>query len=399
MRPQERLVDTATAPMKAELVSAAAALVPVLRERAPDTEDARRIPPETVEDLAEAGLFRMRVPKRYGGYESDMRTTQAVVAELARGDGSVSWTVAVWLISTWIAGLFPDSVQDEIFSVRDVRVCGILSPTATAVATDGGYLVNGKWSFNTGVQDSQWNTNAVILMSPDGPQPMMTAIPVADLELDDDWWASGLQGSGSISSIARDVFVPRDFAMPMGPVLREQYPCESNADSPIYRAPLLPTACSTVSGVASGLARAGKEELLRRLPGRKISYTDYTTQSQAPLTHLQTAEATVKADEATFHADRAAGLVDLKSQSGEPWTVEERARVRLDMGAACARAKETVDVCSTASGGSSIYRDVPIQRISRDIQALNLHGVMHPDTNYELYGRLLCGLEPNTHYL
>ena len=54
---------------------------------------------------------------------------------------------------------------------------------------------------------------------------------------------------------------------------------------------------------------------------------------------------------------------------------------------------------NTASGGTSVYRAIPIQRIQRDVQTLNLHALMHPDTNFELYGRILCGLPPNTMYL
>jgi hypothetical protein len=42
---------------------------------------------------------------------------------------------------------------------------------------------------------------------------------------------------------------------------------------------------------------------------------------------------------------------------------------------------------------------VPIQRITRDVQSVSLHALMHPDTNLELHGRILCGLEPNTYYL
>jgi 3-hydroxy-9,10-secoandrosta-1,3,5(10)-triene-9,17-dione monooxygenase len=291
-------------------------------------------------------------------------------------------------------------VQDEIFAVPDARVCGILSPTATAVPADGGIVVNGRWAFNSGVQQSGWNTNAVVLIGPDGtPQPVMTAIPVGDLEIFDDWYTSGLRGSGSVSTIATDVFVPQERVLAMGPVLHEQYASVLNADSPIYRAPLLPTACSTVSGVAQGLARAAVEGFHERLPGRKIAYTAYEEQRTAPLTHLQVADAAVRADEAEFHAQRAATLVDTKSRAGESWTVEERARVRLDMGAAVRRSREAVEVLNNASGGSSIYSHVPIQRIMRDVQALNLHGVMHPDTNLELYGRVLCGLEPDTHYL
>ncbi|MFD1052233.1 acyl-CoA dehydrogenase, partial [Kibdelosporangium lantanae] len=61
--------------------------------------------------------------------------------------------------------------------------------------------------------------------------------------------------------------------------------------------------------------------------------------------------------------------------------------------------KEAVQILGGASGGSSIYLDVPIQRINRDIETLNMHALMHATTNQELYGRVLCGLEPNTLYL
>jgi hypothetical protein len=61
--------------------------------------------------------------------------------------------------------------------------------------------------------------------------------------------------------------------------------------------------------------------------------------------------------------------------------------------------KAAVDILSLASGGSSIYHEVPMQRIARDMHAVNLHTLMTPETNLELYGRLLCGLEPNSQYI
>ncbi|WP_370950417.1 acyl-CoA dehydrogenase family protein [Amycolatopsis sp. cg5] len=388
-------------PSEQEFVSRASNLVPLLKANAAWTEENRKLHPESLEALTDAGFFRMRIPKRYGGHEVGLRTLSESVTELARGDGSTAWTASVWTISTWIACLFPDEVQDEIFSTPDVRVCGILSPTATATPTAGGYLVNGKWTFNSGAQQSHWNTNSAILLDPDadGPQPIMTAIPLKDLEIIDDWHTSGLRGTGSVSTVAQDVFVPAERVLKMGPVLQQKYSSVKNADSPIFQAPLLPTACATVSAIAVGLAKAAKENFFERLPGRKITYTDYTNQAEAPLTHLQVAEATIKVDESSFHALRAADLVDSKSASGEEWTLEERARVRLDLGATCQRAKEAVDILATASGGSSAYSSVPMQRIERDIRVVNLHAVMHPNTNLELYGRIACGLGPNTHYL
>ncbi|EHR52759.1 acyl-CoA dehydrogenase [Saccharomonospora marina XMU15] len=386
------------APTKEELVRRTAELVPLLRKTAVDADENRILPDEVIEAMTEAGIPKMRVPARFGGYESDVNTVVEVLAEVGRGDGSASWVASVWAISTWMMGLFPDEVQEEVFSTPDVRITGILSPTAIGVPTEGGILLNGKWSFNSGARQSHWNANAAMLAHPGGEhEPIMVAVPLSDLRIVDDWHTSGLRGTGSITTIAEDVFVPQARVLSMGPVLAGQHPAQLNASSRIHRAPFMPTACTTISAPAVGLARAAREAFLERLPGRKITYTDYDNQSEAPLTHLQVAEAKICADEAEFHAFDAANLLDAKAT--QPWTVEDRALVRLHLGAVCRRAKEAVDILNTASGGSSLYSTVPIQRIARDIQAINLHAILHPNTNLELYGRIACGLGPNTPYI
>ena len=227
----------------------------------------------------------------------------------------------------------------------------------------------------------------------------MTLIPISDLKVIDDWHTSGLRGSGSVTTIAENVFIPSERVLPMGPVLQGQHRSKLNADAPVYKAPFMPTACATVGAPALGLATAAKDAFFERLPGRKITYTSYEHQSEAPVTHLEIGEAITKIDEAGFHARRAASMIDSKGTAGEPWTLEERARVRLDLGATCQRAKEAVEILSMASGGSSVYRDVPIQRIERDVRTLNLHAILHPVTNLELYGRIVCGLGTNTPYV
>jgi alkylation response protein AidB-like acyl-CoA dehydrogenase len=343
----------------------------------------------------------MRTPVRYGGYESDTGTVVDVVAELGRGDGSTAWVVGVWMIATWEMGLFPDEAQDEIFANPDARICGILSPTAVAVPADGGYVINGKWTFNSGVKHSTWNNNAALVQTEDGGFEVITVvIPVKDLEIIDDWHTSGLRASGSITTIAKDVFLPKERVLFMRPMMEgKPHQSKLNADAPIYKAPLLPTACAVITAPALGIARGAKDAFLERLPGRKITYTDYQNQAEAPITHLEVAEAITKIDEAGYHAHHAADMVDTKGPAGEPWSVEERARVRHDLGVSSQRAKEAIDILVGASGGSSIYSDVPIQRMQRDVQALNLHAIVHPSTNAELYGRIICGLEPNTPYI
>jgi len=393
-------VGVTQAPPKEELVRRASDLVPLIRDKAAWMDDNRRLHEEVIEALTEAGILKMRIPARYGGYESDMRTVVSVLSELGRGDGSTSWTASVWAISAWMVGLFPDEVQDEVFATPDVRISGILSPSAIAVPADGGYILNGKWSFNTGAQQSTWNTNAAVVPGADGShEPVMTLIPMSDLTIIDDWHTSGLRGSGSVTTIAENLFVPSERVLPMGPALQGQHRSRLNAGSPVYQAPFMPTACTTISGPALGLAAAAKDAFFERLPGRRITYTSYANQSEAPVTHLEVAEAVSKIDEAGFHANRAADMIDAKGAAAEPWTLEERARIRLDLGTSCQRAKEAIDILGMASGGSSVYKDVPIQRIERDVRTLNLHAILHPTTNLELYGRIVCGLDSNTPYI
>lgn len=393
-------METTQAPSRAELVRRASELVPLLRAHAAWTEENRRLHDESIEALADAGVFRLRTPKRYGGYEADTRTLVDVASELGRGDASTSWVASVYWIPTWMTCLFPDAVQDEVFATPDVRVCGTLSPSAMAAPADGGIVVNGKWGFISGAHHAHWQEIIAILVPPEGePYPVMALVPLSEMLIVDDWYTSGLKGTGSVSTVARDLFVPQERVVPLPLVLQGRHASQTNAESPIYRAPLLPVAAASSVGTVVGLARSARDGFFKRLPNRKITYTSYESQREAPLTHLQVADATVRIDQAEFHAHRLAALVDTKGIEGTEWKLEERARARADLGTVVRLVKEAVDIFAIASGGASIYSDVPIQRITRDIQAINLHALMHPNTNAELYGRVLCGLEPNTLYI
>src|SRR5438132_13082330 len=128
------------------LLGRATALVPMLRSRAEDTEKARRVASSSLDALSEAGIFRMMAPRRYGGDEADFQTQCDVLAEIARGCPSTSWVATIYSAVAWLAGVFPDEAQEEVFASRDPRVSGVLSPTGSAVPKDGGLLVNGRWS-------------------------------------------------------------------------------------------------------------------------------------------------------------------------------------------------------------------------------------------------------------
>lgn len=385
-------------PPEAGLVGRATDLVPLIRKHVAWQDEHRVIHEEVIQWITDAGIMKMRVPVRYGGYESDVRTVSAVISELARGDGSVGWTISTLTMGSWLAGLFPDEVQDEIFADPNVRIAGGVNASAIAVPTKGGVILNGRWHFNSGAPHAQWDTHSVQLATEDGGYvPATVAIPLSDLTIVDDWYTAGLRATGSLTTIAEDLFVPTARVLPMLPVfMHGEHLSEANADSLTWKLPFVPQAVAVTSSSALGMAKAAREAFFERLPSRKITYTHYERQADAPLTHIQVAEAAMKLDEAEFHVNRAAERLDTKVRNGEQWSIEERALGKLDAASACLRSKEAVDIYNTASGGSSIYNDQPMQRIERDIQALNLNSVLHPNSNLETYGRILCGLEPNT---
>jgi alkylation response protein AidB-like acyl-CoA dehydrogenase len=234
------------------LVERVRAIRPLIRENALRAEQRRRVTGEVVEALSQAGIHRMNVPRRYGGHQSRLRTQVDALAEIAAACGSTAFMASIQAGCAFIASLFPDEAQDEIFTGPDVRISGTLIPDATAVATGDGYVVNGTSGFATGCQDADWHLLTARLPSADGPPEVLwTAVPTARLEILDDWYASGLAGSGSNSVVARDVVVPAHRVLPVGPLLSGDFPSKTNAEDPFYRMPVLLLFCAWTVPTAS----------------------------------------------------------------------------------------------------------------------------------------------------
>jgi alkylation response protein AidB-like acyl-CoA dehydrogenase len=376
------------------LVDRAAALVPLLLEQAQDAERARRVSDATFDALSKAGIFSMTAPKRYGGAEADFQTQCEVLAHLARGCPSTSWVATIFSAMSWLAATFPDRAQEEIFADRDPRISGVFSPTGTGVRKDGGLVVSGRWGFNTGCHGANWTVlNAVVGTGVDAV-PTCVIARSAELTIVDDWYAAGMAGTGSNTIVADEVFIPAHRALALPDMLEARLPSRHNSDNPYFNYPLSPVLTVNAGGTPLGMAQGALETFRARLPGRGIAYTFYTNKSEAVVTHLQVAEAVLTLDSADAHVRRASTLLD--RHPGGPMSLDARVKSRAHIAYAMGLARQAVDMLFYASGASSIQTHVPIQRFQRDVQALANHAIMHTQTALELYGRVLCGLPPNT---
>ena len=376
------------------LVDRAAALVPVLLERAPAAEQARRVSDASFDALSKAGVFRMTAPKRYGGAEADFQTQCDVLAHLARGCPSTSWVATIFSAMSWLASTFPDQAQDEIFADGDPRISGVFSPTGTGVRKDGGLVVSGRWGFNTGCHGAKWTIlNAVVGTGADAV-PTCVIAKSQELTIVDDWYATGMSATGSNTIVADNVFIPAHRCLPLPDMLEARLPPRHNAGNPYFNYPLSPVLTVNAGGTPLGMAQGALEAFRARLPGRGIAYTFYANKSEAPVTHLQVAEAVLTLDSADAHVRRASALLD--RHTGGAMSLDARVKSRAHIAYATGLARQAVDTLFYASGASSIQTHVPIQRFQRDVQALANHAIMHTQTALELYGRVLCGLPPNT---
>ncbi len=333
-----------------DLVERARQLVPHLRQRVKEMDQLGYLPEETVQELQDAELFQLTIPRIYGGHQVDMRTYMDVVAEIGRGDTSTAWIVSLVSGANWMAAaVFPEETQQEVFGTQGgARVTGVLAPRQCSVQRVEG------------------------------------------------WNVIGMQGTGSTSVAVHNKFVPDRRITSMHQSTEGNYLSTNLRDEVAYRYAFVPFLAIVLIYPLLGAARAMQELLLERLPSRGIQYTWYTKQAEATITHLQVAEAAAKIDAAQLFLERASDDIDSWARRGEYMEYMSRARVRLDSGYAARLLYEAADIIIEASGGSFAATHNPLNHFWRDIRTGSLHAFSNPTTNIELYGRLLCGQPANT---
>ena len=395
----ESLAPHVGALQQSPLVERARELFPLIRANAAATEAGRRVVDANIEALQSAGLLRVSLPRRYGGHEADLRTTIAVSGEIARACGSTGWVTALLNMCNWVVGLYPERVQDEVFGANpDARIAAVVAPRATTRKVEGGFVVSGRWPWASGCLHAQWAALGMPVVDAAGTpvDQGLALIPMAELSIEDTWHSTGMRGTGSNTVVAQEVFVPDYRIMSLPQAIEGTYPTERANVERLYGAAFMPVLVIILIGPPLGLARAALEEVAAVLPNRGIQYTSWERQVDAPVTHMQIAEAAMLIDSAHLHAGRAADDIDNAMRLGVIPDLAARARIRMDCSRAVHCAKQAVDVLMHASGGSAFAESNPLQRIWRDVNTAALHGILTHATNLEMYGRILLGLPQNS---
>ncbi|MFH8717593.1 acyl-CoA dehydrogenase family protein [Streptomyces zaomyceticus] len=376
-------------------------LVDTLRKSGPEAEERRWIPDENIELLDKAGVYRLAVPRRFGGLEAPVADQVRILGEIARADTATGWVSMIWVSSAWVPSLFPDKAQEEVYAGGAVRVSTGFTPSGTLTAAeDGSYTLSGSWKWLSGARGANWALLSALLVGPDGtPAPFAALVPFSELSIADDWHAAYGAGTGSSTATAENVSVPAHRVASLIEILGGTTGGRANTGATGRNYAFVPFFMAQGASAYIGIAKGAYELFLDRLPGRGITYTSWTDQSQSPVTQIQVAIAANKIAAAEALQDNWLRRLQEHADAGTGPSVEERAAARGTAAFAIQLAKEAVDELFEASGASVIMRDVPFQRYHRDIRGLALHALFAFNTNQEVHGRAILGLAPDTPFL
>lgn len=387
---------TATSvPTSEEIVERVRGLKPLIAQNSAQGESDRRVVEETITALTEAGVFRTSVPKRYGGYETSMRTMLDVASAVGEADGGTSWVVTLCNGCAWLAGLFPERAQDDVWAADpDAKVSGVLAPTAESRKVDGGFRVTGKWYYNSGSWHADWAVLGMPITDDTGAvvDQGLALLPRPELDFEETWFVAGMKSSGSNCLIATDVFVPDHRIISVPPAVEGHYGTELT-DEAYYRSAFVPLLALILAGPQLGLGRAALKIVTEKAAKKAISYTFYTSQSDSVAFQIQIAEAAMLIETATLHAYRAADDIDSCAQKGTYPDLLARARVRADVAKVLECITKAIDILLFAHGAGSFAETNPLQRIWRDSAVGARHAVTLPAVSYEVYGKALLGRE------
>ncbi|MGE4096584.1 MAG: acyl-CoA dehydrogenase family protein, partial [Candidatus Binatia bacterium] len=376
------------------LVTAARTFLPGIIARADEIESGRRLPVDLASSFAEAGLFRVAMPRQYGGAELHPADIVRVIEEVSQADGSAGWCVMIGAVTATLAATLPDRWATIIYgSNPNVITGGAVAPTGKAYPVAGGHRVTGRWQWGSGIQHCQWICGGSIVLEGEQPRQMKNGEPevhlmifeASQVEILDTWNSSGLRGTGSHDFQVQEAFVPEGRSTILGVT-------PARITTPLYRFPFFGLMAISVSAVALGIARRAISEFVA-LAAKKIPAWTQRLLAQKPTIQVQVAEAEAALRSArAFLFDTIDAAWEL-ALSGEKLSFDLRRDMRLAAANAVRQSVKAVDLMYEAGGGSAIHSTNPLQRCFRDVHVVTQHILVNAGI-YEQTGRLYLGVGP-----
>jgi alkylation response protein AidB-like acyl-CoA dehydrogenase len=370
-----------------EIMRRISEIAPRLSANSAACDTARQVAPQSMRAMVDAGLFRIPQPARVGGYELSLRTLADAVTAVSQACPSSGWVLMVMGAHHWCMGSFPEQAQDDVFGGgRDGLVAGTLSWQGTAAAADGGWRLNGRWQFASGVDHAEWVMVGCANAEKGGPG-VHVVIPRNEIEVDDTWHVMGLKGTGSKDLVARDLFVPAHRAIDTRALFGGTSPHARNHKTNLYRVSAEAMLSMSVATAVLGSGKFALDCFVERTLRRRVILTGAPKAEHAP-TQVRLAEADAEIRCADLLIHDALDEFDRLMAAGEGQPLQSRMRVKWQAAYAAELCRRAAARMFSGSGAHAVYEPGALQTAFRNINVGAQHASIDFDTSAEQYGRM-----------
>ena len=382
-------------PRAQELIAAARAMAPALRERAARCRAERRVPDETVAEFQAAGFFKILQPEQWGGYAMDPQVFYAVGLEVARSCPSSAWILGVIAVHNWQLAVFDDQAAQDVWADDpSVLISSSYAPVGKVKVVDGGFRLSGRWSFSSGSQHCKWAFLGAVVPTPEAPFDMANyrtfLVPISDYEIVDNWDVVGLQGTGSHDIVVDDVFVPEHRTHKSMDGFLCDNPGNAVNSAPLYRMPFMQVFVRAVCTATLGACEGALESFIEVAKTRQ---TGPAKMKNDPFARQLAAQVKASIEEMKLTMIRNFDAMMDCCRSGEPIPVEDRVRYRYDSSIVADRCLELSSRMLKAAGSGGIRLDSELLAYHLDILASQAHIANHSTPFAINMGGVLFGEE------
>lgn len=283
--------------------------------------------------------------------------------------------------------------QEEVWSRNPDALCASSFPTQGGIGryVEGGLVLNGIWSFASGIDFADWENLQCFIPNEKGPPDhRFVLVPKTEFSLKDDWFVTGLSGTASKSIVFKDVFVPEHRVLNTQLIGGGPSPGSAVNPAALYKVPPWSVGTKVFSGVCLGIARGALDLMVSEMSTR-LSVGN-VKMSELPTVQVRIAEASAEIDCAEAVLLKDCDDAMRIGESGEKPLLLQRARWRLNnayAGQLCLRAIERLHPLIGARG---LGRDSLFQLAWRDIHAAVSQITMAWDIQAVNAGRIVFGL-------
>jgi acyl-CoA dehydrogenase len=349
-------------------------------ERASAYDEEGSFVQENYADLRDYKLFSVGIPKELGGGGASHSEVCQIIRELGRECGSTglsyamhSHPVAVNVLK-YRKGDEKSKVALEKIAANELVIAGTgandwLASNGEAIATEGGFLINAHKRFVSGGPGADLFVSSAPFDGPDGQEVLHFAIPFKTdgISIQSNWDTHGMRGTGSNDVLMKDVFVPAAAIVARRPV---------GVWHPMWDM-ILPIALPMIVSCYVGLAEAAVELAVASAKNKPhLAHVVGEMKNELAVAQLAVEDMVRIADDYEF----APGV--------------ENTDAMLTRKTIAARAvKASIELATTVTGGPGFFRSHPIERIVRDMRAIQFHPL--PEKHQQLFsGRIALGLDP-----